>query len=144
MSSPDCFCGYKTHINQKRRQPQGSMRTGVVSYIAERGDFCRSEAILSRWVHCLQRVPPSVQFSTSLSLSAQVAKTPLCVQTVTSIVSKSQLGWFRGPLRVQFSLVDSSTSCLVDLPTWNLSIFAGRGGRPRQVPRPTLAVGEPD
>ena len=109
------------------------MRTGVVSYIAERGDFCRSEAILSRWVHCLQRVPPSVQFSTSLSLSAQVAKTPLCVQTVTSIVSKSQLGWFRGPLRVQFSLVDSSTSCLVDLPTWNLSIFAGRGGRPRHI-----------
>ena len=33
---------------------------------------------------------------------------------------------------------------LVDLATWNLSIFAGRGGRPRQVPRPTLAVGEPD
>ena len=69
--------------------------------------------------------------------SAQVAKTPLCVQTVTSIVSKSQLGWFRGPLRVQFSLVDSSTSCLVDLPTWNLSIFAGRGGRPSWLPYST-------
>ena len=30
-------------------------------------------------------------------------------------------------MRVQFSSVDSSTSGLVDLATWNLSIFAGKG-----------------